>query len=62
MYRADLEPAGFDQLGQLPALRTGEREIEPARDPLLENSEMFGQLQNRLNHMQVVQSRRIRLR
>ncbi len=59
--RADLEPAGFDQLGELPALRAGEREIEPVRDPTLEDCEVIGQRQYRLDHMEAVRARRIRL-
>jgi hypothetical protein len=60
--RAGLEPADFDQLGDLPTLRSGESKIEPVRDATLEDGEVIGQRQHRLYHMEVVYARGIHLR
>ena len=51
-----------DQFGELAALRSRKREIQPIRDAALEQSEMFRQRQHRLHHVQVVHPRWIHLR
>ena len=62
MDRPDLHRPARDQFGELAALRSRESEIQPVRDAALEHSQMFGQCQHRLHHVQIVQPFRIGLR
>jgi hypothetical protein len=52
--RADPDLIGADQLGEAPRLRAGKGEIQLRGDAALEYVDMFGQSQDGLHHVQVV--------